>query len=473
MFDIKNIEVERAGEDYVLESGIALSSEQRRAVDEILDADPYDVQVVVLTGGAGTGKSTVVDYLREKHALPVVATTGRAAVNIGGITLDRLFMMSRDNYSKPFCGLGKFMLAMRELPDTIIIDEASMIGADMFRFLYDFPIMSANKQLILVGDWGQASPVKDEWVTKAPEWNACNVKKVFLRENHRQDGDQEFNALLNRLRVGKLTFEDHGVLGKRVAPPPTHEDLREGRRCCMFGSNAKAAEVNSELIRQLLAEGRPGIVINAELVSVSGRKLKPHQEATMRAHSPMAVDTTLALGCRVMVTHNQNEIGIVNGDVGVLVDIIDNEGVKLSEDQKEFDYGSQLRFIVDIHRKRGSDTEVSAGCEIPRNTYEIKDANDRGLYRILGYPLRPAYAFTVHKVQGQTLDSVYVDISSLKCFRKEGRHGLAYVALSRVKSLDGLTLNAWEPPVVYTDPWILPMITEDPAELDAGGTQKG
>ena len=469
-------------ETYVTGEGLSLSPDQVSAVNFIAASTPETHPVIVLTGGAGSGKSTVIDVLQQELDVAICATTGRAAVSIGGVTVDRLLHLNRSNLHFPSTGLQRFEDAMAALPDRIIIDEASMVGRLMANYIYDFVVTQSAKQIILVGDWGQARPVKDDWITGSHLWTKTPPEILRLTENHRQADDAEFADMLNRLRVGQSTAEDHAAFTKCQAPAPDDDSLRSGGRCYLFGSNAKADNVNSRIVTSLISAGALGVTLTARFSSA--KPVKPRQRASILSASPIADGIPACIGARVMITKNGE--GVVNGDTGTLVAIRDGGHAELGD--PDFDY-SAVRLVIEIDRfvkekairdsqmakkaeaaEAGDNTDdviiedflgSGVGCttvEFAEVVHKICDDNGKVLQKVTGYPIRLGYAYTTHKVQGQTLDNVYVALNSLGCFRGPGLHGLVYVALSRVRSLDSLSLDAWQYDKLFVDSTIASLL---------------
>lgn len=168
-----------------------LSQEQSDAVQQIVSTDK---PVTILTGPAGCGKSTITNYLRQGVGFCVAATTGKAAMHIDGVTVDSLFCFNRNNWK---IWSDKFLeYLMSQVPDRIIIDEASMIGRNMGDVIHEVA-QDYKKQLLLVGDFAQARPVKDDWITKSRLLDDYNFLR--LTECHRQEEGQFLQAL-NRVR---------------------------------------------------------------------------------------------------------------------------------------------------------------------------------------------------------------------------------------------------------------------------------
>ena len=175
---------------------ITLSPEQQRALDKLAGIGSG---VAVLTGEAGTGKTTVVKFLKLARPVAVCAPTGVAAMNVGGPTVDSMF--SYDRTTNETRSQKRLDLIMSIVPKVIIIDEASMIGSRMAAYLFKVA-KTYGKILILVGDWAQASPVKDGWATESEL--VLGAELIKLTEVHRQS-DEAHLAALNDLRRGEVT----------------------------------------------------------------------------------------------------------------------------------------------------------------------------------------------------------------------------------------------------------------------------
>lgn len=395
--------------------GPDLHEEQKAAVRAIMFGGS---PVTVLTGCAGSGKSTVIQFLLHHfpYMFQVAATTGRAAVNVGGVTVDSMFRMRRSNWSYDENSLGS---VMDSLPDTLIIDEASMIGKKMAEIIY-VAVEMFDKRLVLVGDWAQASPVKDQWPTQdTPLFDGAHI--INLRQCHRQT-DRAFLDRLNKLRRGDpVDFRD---LVTREEPSDDHVRLT--------ATNASANVYNDERVLKFAKEsGNAPFKLDVDLVD--GYTASEQDIIKEADNFRIAHDDIFCEGCRVMLTRNAQSKAYVNGDTGDLISLDDEMG--------------EMKVFLD---------RTESVVTIPIARFEVRRMNRSGefytLFALDGYPVKRGYAMTIHKSQGATIPKVWVDIASLG--RMPNIHGLAYVAMSRVPDSSGLMLNDWLTHYSHVDPSI-------------------
>lgn len=425
------------------------SPDQKVAID-IACSEDFDL--LIITGAAGTGKSFIVEELREKLHVAVSAMTGAAAANIGGVTIDSLVKMNRNDYSKPRGDMKWFMKHMAVLPDIIIIDEFSMCGGAAMDFLDKWVIRVGKKKVIGIGDWAQASPVKDDWILEANCFSDDNselelddrklrISTVALTTPHRHLEDPGFNDMLNRIRHGKVSDEDSAMLSARTgyqAPTPDQYVNGASTCTCLFATNSKADTLNTAVNARMAALGAPAVVLTADMVEGAFDEGAYSWAASANekriAGSGFAHRKQFALGSKIMITKNLPDFGLVNGDLGSITGFGDE--------------------CITFHSERLHDE-----FKIEAMDQEFENARDS--FTINGYPIRAAYGLTVHKAQGQTLTQVFIDMQSFYAMSnqdQESLHGLAYVALSRCRSLESVYLNVWESGMVHCSDAIRSMI---------------
>ena len=403
---------------FVIDDGITLSKEQQEAVLEIENSCNT---ITILTGKAGSGKSTVVRALRERNShTALCSTTGKSALLIGACTLDSLFKYSRED--NECWNIMLLKITMENIGRLIIIDEASMIGSSMFRYICDVAL-KYNKRLLLVGDWGQAPPVKDDWFFRDNERYLHYMNVIKLKECHRQE-DKEFLQVLDKIREGKPDEQVSKMMSTRVTdtlPPDEYVKL--------FYTNADVIQLNTQKVRELAKATNKNIITLKCAIRYINPDWKPKEEALKSTvkECPLAHDVELCVGCRILITKNNMSSGYVNGSSGILKGI-DKELKALIV---ELDSGVTVKVLSDVVEKKDN-----------------MSGKDRVLFSIAGYPVQAGYAMTIHKCQGQTLDKVYADLSLLADFQV---HGLTYVALSRVRRLEDLLISAWDNNLVYCD----------------------
>jgi ATP-dependent exoDNAse (exonuclease V) alpha subunit len=405
------------------------SPAQRRVLEVLRNG----TESVLLTGVAGCGKSTILRHWLSTSQVDamVLAPTGVAALNVGGSTIHRAFgFMPNMDPEDPRISL-KTKSLMREVA-TIIIDEVSMVRADMLCAM-DIVLRSVRKhvrggdapfggvRMIMVGDFYQLPPVvqREEerwleqhhgsragWAFYAPSFMQLKPRVFYLGESFRSRGDTRYTDLLNAVRT--LDPNVVNALNEIAQPGLTAGDAIP--RLC-----ARKKDVHTRNAEGLRKLGVPSVVIEPML---SGDVSKIPRDA----QEPIV----LAEGARVMIT--RNGAGYVNGSLGTLRSFDATaetwDGKTVSAIQVELDTGA----VVYVPR----DEADVIGYEVdPKTGKPVKVV----LASVGQYPLSLGYAWTIHKSQGQTLASACIDLGS-----GAFAHGQTYVALSRLQSAAGLYL---------------------------------
>jgi hypothetical protein len=504
----------------MFEDGLSLSAEQSRAVADIIETDKM---IIRLTGKAGTGKSAILKWFKRKTNAVILATTGRAALNIGGSTVDSFFCFKRpddgrndnkrfleDNELAAFrdCWIIYAQSAAKKMYSCgqfIFIDEASMVGTGMMAVIYAL-CRIYKKKLILVGDWAQAAPVKDGWITGCPQFMRNNMV-IYLQECHRQTDRTYLNAL-DAVRRGFShgqsdldLFEE--VFRPRVGPPPTH-DL--GIRLMAYKD--KVREYNGTRLDELLRRTNGKILaIRPAFFDFRTDKQKVTRAVTDNAKFAMWRDAMmawdagdgaqLAIGAHVVITKNDpnvdpetGERAFTNGQTGKLIGVLFGPSQQQIEAAKqktmeevsrgEFDYAvapTQPQPQVDSEPETDSkviNARIARGDNVIRLIIEEDETNNiigvtsvsvgeersrwvRGSIGLkskyyfcsVGFPVVLGYALTIHKAQGLSVNYAYVDMADIEKFGF--KHGLAYVALSRTRTLEGLVISRYIPQAVQID----------------------
>ena len=405
---------------------------------------------VFITGPAGTGKSSVtVEIIRRRlnsRALKVCATTGVAALNLrdklssmfgedvntstvyrwAGIGIGPKEGQSFDDYFKFMQSQGlHWQATMGRIKATqiLIIDEVSMLPGKILNFV-DFVCKQVRGddrpmggiQVIAVGDFLQLPPVSKtglyDWAFACDAWKSIDFRHVTLRQVHRQD-DPDFISVLNQFREGTVTKDGAAILKTRVAMFPPANVLR------LFTHNVQVDKWNTY---QLGTLETPEHVLMAE---TSGNK---YDVEFLKKNLITPERLVLKVNARAMVTANlKNPYDLdgmlaANGEIGT-VEAVQDDCVTL-----RLDNGKVI--------------------EIAHNTWKF-DPSQKGTAEFRQFPLRLAWAATIHKSQGLTLDSALIDIRAAR------EPGQAYVAVSRVKSLQGLLLKDW-----FAGLWVSPQAKE-------------
>ena len=390
-----------------------------------------------LTGAPGAGKTYLLNqYIRflEDHNVSVAVTayTGIAASHINGRTLHswaglaRGVVVENEDAEKARVRKNKYLTSNIQAAKVLIIDEISMLHPAEFdrvdlicRAARDSSEPFGGLQLICCGDFFQIPPVKqqdNQFVLDSAAWKNANMRVLYLHEQHRQ-GDVELLGILAAIRGGQVTPQIvkllEGRLNKGVAAPIgiarlyTHrENVDEINRTQL--QNLKEQEVIFEV-----REFGPAALIE---------KLKRDND----------VDTmSLKIGARVMFTKNNMGQGYVNGTLGEIVGF-ENEG---SDDAGSA--STEANPIIMIFDKKR--------IALARHTSKIEE-NGKTVAFVSQLPLKLAWAITVHKSQGMTLDAAEIDLG--RAFDR----GMGYVALSRVRKLENITLVGFNAMALQVSP---------------------
>ena len=408
-----------------------LSDEQRAVFDLIENTRDH----LFVTGRAGTGKSTLLNHLswHSEKQMVICAPTGVAALNVGGQTIHSLFKLPigvvADRELDQDSSLRKILGAV----ELVVIDEVSMVNADLLDAV-DRSLRQARSrrepfggaQVVLFGDPFQLAPVPGDpderayfadhyrsiWFFDAKVWQETSLRVVELREVHRQS-DAEFKAMLTAVRHGRVTAEIAGQLNEAGARP-----VPEETPITLATRNDSVNRINARALAAL-----PGSVKAAE-AEVSG-------EFGGRSF-PADERLELKKGAHVMFLRNDPDGRWVNGTIGTVRRI-----------------GNTVKVEVD-----GEVHDVfPATWERHRYTYSsaTKALSREVVAEFTQFPLRLAWAVTIHKSQGKTYDAAVVDLGS-RVFSA----GQTYVALSRLTSLEGLYLTRpLRPKDIIVDPDVI------------------
>lgn len=398
-------------------TGIELSNEQQKLFGILESGHDH----VFITGKAGTGKSLLLQYFRENSAkkMVVVAPTGVAALNVGGSTIHSLFKLPPEFLSRQNLRLTPETVKLLKSIDTIVIDEISMVRADLMDAM-DYLLQGARSsrlpfggvQLVMFGDLYQLPPVVQDpellkyfidnhggfYFFNATVWQQVFPQIYELSTVFRQK-DETFKSVLNAIRTGSVTSEILHLLNSRVDDMAPEEGA-----VTLVPTNYLVNQLNSYRLSQLDETSR-------QYKSVIVGQLEP---------SAYPADDVLILkrGAQIMMLKNDREKRWANGTIG----IIDS----LSEDQIK----------VKIDGFKYSVTRESWNKIRYRYNLQTKTIDEEIVSSFTQFPLRLAWAVTIHKSQGQTYDSLIVNLGG-----GAFAHGQTYVALSRCRTLGGLYLK--------------------------------
>lgn len=408
---------------------------------------------VFLTGKAGTGKTTFLRDIVDKTVKNtiVVAPTGVAAINAKGTTIHSIFQFpltafipSNDVVDMDICtnryGLSRHMKYRSERKklfvslELLIIDEISMVRADLLDAI-DFALRTVRKiqepfggvQLLVIGDLFQLSPIvrhniepilrkyyKSPYFFDAKAWELSNPINIELKKIYRQK-DEKFINILNNIRNGIANEEDLSTLNNNYKPFSEEDDT-----LILTTHNNKADQINNNKLDRLSTKKR---IFKAD---ISGK----FNESSY----PMSEVIELKVGAQVMFIKNNTEENYFNGKIGKVVGF-SRDVIRVKSDEDDYS--------IDVSKEEWKNTKYTIDKE-------EKTIKQETIGSFEHYPLKLAWAITVHKSQGLTFDKVNVDLS------KTFASGQMYVALSRSRTLEGLVLNSKvEPRNIITDNRIL------------------
>lgn len=392
--------------------GYMLSNEQKKAIHWIEEKRGY---LTMLTGKAGAGKSTIVKALLQRNKnWKICSTTGRSALLINGITVDKLFAYNREENN---CFDAKMLDDNLKYTKAIIIDEASMMGKNMFEYCYK-ECLRRSISLILVGDWGQSPPIKDSWIFESTLFLE-DVECIRLKEVYRQKSI-EFLDVLNKVRKGKVDDKVNSFLFSRL----DYNGINDDSKLKIFATNQRVANFNSQKVEECSRRLDNKIFkLYPQILIFKDAKVTQDKVDYIKKTCNFANGESLCVGCKVLLLRNNTKAGYVNGDTGILI-------------RKE---GSQLIVCLDRNGQAVIVTQMA---------HEVKNALREVELIIKGYPIKPGYAFTAHKCQGLTIPKVWIDMDDIRHMKC---HGLCYVALSRVRKPEDLFLSSWNPKAVVCD----------------------
>lgn len=384
---------------------------------------------VFITGGGGVGKSHLIKQLIDTmKSTVVVSPTGVSAANIGSITMHAFFGLRLDVFT------GKAILKKDKKPllrvmETLIIDEISAVRCDKF-YEIDYLLKRARGnnlpfggvQVIVVGDGLQLSPFTNAGDRQVYEshyeqlscigsklWYDLNFVNILLKKIHRQK-DNELIKHLNLLRTGDNKKEVCDFFNNNCL----NRQLDDSIMVCT--TNRTADEINRHHYE---TNGNPAKLYKSKKTGVIDQKLVPDSNYLKR-------------GEKVIVVANEydknKELRYYNGLLGTIIDLYPNSVLINTKENEEITISYKQIMTLEYFEQDGS-------------------LQTRAIGEYLFMPLLPAYAFTIHKCQGLTLDKISVDLGT-----GSFANGQTYVALSRATSVDGISLvNSLVPSDIKVD----------------------
>ena len=397
--------------------------EQQLAYDLVANTN----RCLFITGKAGTGKTTFIQRIQKEiqKNFVVLAPTGIAAIAAGGQTVHSFFGFPMEvigPHTKLQVSFSNEEL-LRHI-DTIIVDEASMLRSDMvdgmdqyLRLAFHNNMPFGGKQIIFVGDLFQLPPVVrkgtvDEemlcdlygigtpFFYKANVLKRMNLPKIEFKKVYRQT-DNTFIEILNKIRVGEVGYAELDILNEHVS---TSDDM-DDYFVILTGFNKKAERINEVKLNALEGE---------EVVydGIKNEKFKP-------SDCPAPEHLRLKIGAQVIFCRNDYTAKCANGTIAKVISLEDDEI------QVQLENGNKVRVV----RATWESYEKVYNRETRRIESKVVGAYSQ-------FPLKLAWAITIHRSQGMTFDRMHFDLS-WGTFAA----GQAYVAISRMRSLDGLTLS--------------------------------
>lgn len=397
-------------------------SDKQKAVIESFEAGKN----IFVTGGAGTGKSYLLNFLKRNYStsrLEITASTGIAALNVGGSTIHSWAGIGLANL--PIEQIvenifsSKFIRARRRIRQAraLAIDEVSMISSEVFEILNRvFQAVRENNQpmgglqMVMFGDFLQLPPINRDsqnynFCFRSTTWKDLDFETFELVQPFRQN-DEEFVRILNNLRFGEITAEDKKILESRIKASDNNQAIRP---TILTTHNYRVEKINDLELKKI---PREEIVHKAEF---SGA---PERIEFLKRNCLAQEHLRLKVGAQVMMIKNTyQKDGIINGSLGIIKDFSPRKFFPIVEFSggKTITIGTE-EWLLEKFDETKKDMVVEAG--------------------MVQIPLILAWALTIHKSQGLTLDKISCDLS------ESFSPGQIYVALSRARSLNDVFIES-------------------------------
>ena len=442
-------------------------------------------QNVFLTGSAGSGKTYTlnqyIDYLRARRVpVAVTASTGIAATHMSGTTIHSWSGIGiKDELSdRDLSNLSRKQFLADRLKDTavLIIDEISMLHAKQLNLVSQVlkHVRKNDKafggiQVVVAGDFFQLPPIgskgetnREKFAFMSEAWLDAKFHICYLSEQHRQvseaaNGGLDLDDILNQIRRQEVTFEAIAAL------EATFDQDVDIKRTRLYTHNLNVNKINDKELAAL-----EGDMMRFEATSTGDSKLVETLKKTVRTQDELI----LKVGSKVMFIKNNTELGVSNGTMGELIgfaavkieDSQEDSSALIEEDETDEDKDTSKQTKGKTKKEKDSDKKQSkskktttqkmpvvrlnSGREVVAEPEEwiIEDETGEVLASYEQVPLCLAWAITIHKSQGMTLEAAEIDLS------RTFELGQGYVALSRLKSLAGLQLLGMNDMSLQLDP---------------------
>ena len=439
-------------------------------------------QNVFLTGSAGSGKTYTlnqyIDYLRARRVpVAVTASTGIAATHMNGTTIHSWSGIGiKDELSdRDLTTLSRKQFLADRLKDTavLVIDEISMLHAKQLNLVSQVlkHIRKNDKafggiQVVVAGDFFQLPPIgskgetnREKFAFMSEAWLDAKFHICYLSEQHRQvseaaNGGLDLDDILNQIRRQEVTFESIAAL------EATFDQNVDIKRTRLYTHNLNVNSINDKELAALEGE-----MMRFTATSTGDSKLVETLKKTVRTQD----DLVLKVGAKVMFIKNNTELGVSNGTMGELIgfaavkiddskdssdDLIEDDDENTESETNKTVKGKSKKAIKEKPKAKKPTTQkmpvvrLNSGREVVAEPEEwiIEDETGDVLASYEQVPLCLAWAITIHKSQGMTLDAAEIDLS------RTFELGQGYVALSRLKSLAGLQLLGMNDMSLQLDP---------------------
>ncbi len=383
---------------------------------------------VFVTGGAGTGKSYLMQQClkgTDRDLIPVLASTGAAAVLIGGRTIHSFFGLGilEGGADATLERALKDRRVVRRLKkaNAIVIDEISMIPGEVLSLAERIACEARRSvepwgglKIIAVGDFAQLPPVNrfsrnKDWAFLSQVWERSQFQNIQLNKVMRAQEDQHYCEVLGDIRQGVVSDRVRTLLNARSL-----DDAYDfPHATVLYARKMDVERINMGKLMEL-----DGDIHSFESEYTGGDRYLN----TLKKNSPVPEILKLKIGAFVMVRQNDPKGRWVNGSLGYVKAVSKEE--------------------ITIELISGREVEIA------KTSFGYLDADGKEVASVKNFPLSLAWAVTIHKAQGATLDRAVVSIKAL------WEPGQAYVALSRVRSADTLMIDGWDEESIFSDPQV-------------------